>query len=81
MQLRWETLGDGPRLGDGTAPDVAVTVRDARHGVLDAIRTEIGVTESMKPEGDFNPFDGTDFAARYRELHPPRETDGAPGGR
>jgi hypothetical protein len=24
MQLRWEILGDGPRLGAGTAPDVAV---------------------------------------------------------
>jgi hypothetical protein len=71
MQLRWETLGDGPTLGPGTAPDVAVTVRHARHGVLDAIRTEIGVTESMKPEGYFNPFDETALAARYRELHPP----------
>jgi hypothetical protein len=80
MQLRWETLGDGPRLGGGAASDVAVTVRDARHGVLDAIRREIGVTESMKPEGYFNPFDGTAFAARYRELHPPRETDRPPVG-
>jgi hypothetical protein len=52
----------------------------ARHGVLDAIRREIGVTESMKPEGYFNPFDGTAFAARYRELHPPRETDRPPVG-
>jgi hypothetical protein len=67
-------LSDGPRLGDGPAPDVA------GHGVLDAIRTEIGVTESMKPEGYFNPFDGTAFAARYRELHPPRETDRPPVG-
>jgi hypothetical protein len=81
MQLRWETLGDGPTLGPGTAPAVAVTVRDARHGVLDAIRAELEVTESMKPGGPFNPFEETALAARYRELQAPRETDRPPGGR
>jgi hypothetical protein len=76
----------GRRLGRyARRPHAAIMTADsvrkrARHGVLDAIRREIGVTESMKPEGYFNPFDGTAFAARYRELHPPRETDRPPVG-
>jgi xanthosine utilization system XapX-like protein len=81
MQLRWEILGDGPPLVQWSPADVAGSVRDARHGVIDAIRTELEVAESMKPARDFNPFEETDVADRYRELHPLAETDRPVAGR
>jgi hypothetical protein len=56
-------------------------VVDARHGVIDAIRTELEVAESMKPAPEFNPLEGTKLADRYRELHPPAATDRPVAGR
>ena len=56
---------------------VANHVRDARHDVIDAMRNDLGLTGSVAPPKDFNPWHGTEFSARYATEHGVREDDGA----
>jgi hypothetical protein len=68
LQLRFETIGGGPTLGPQAFGDVATLIRLARHDTIDAIRGELGLTDSAKPPDDFSAFDGTHLAQRYREA-------------
>ena len=55
---------------------VANDVRDARHDVIDAMRSDLRLTGSVAPPKGFNPWHGTEFSARYAREHGVRE-DGA----
>lgn len=57
---------------DGVLPPerfarVAQLVRRARHDVIDAMRADLGLTDSARPPEAFNPFTGTDLAGEYGE--------------
>ena len=63
----------------GPVADVLVAnhVRDARHDVIDAMRSDLGLTGTVAPPKDFNPWHGTEFSATYVREHGVREDDGA----
>jgi hypothetical protein len=44
---------------------VARLVRDARHDTVDAMRAELGLAGSVRLEGKYNPFVGTDLEEEY----------------
>ena len=52
------------------ADQVAQLVRLARHGTVDAMRADLGLSGSARPQGAYNPFEGTElqqvFEARGR---------------
>jgi hypothetical protein len=47
------------RLGRERFYPVTREVRSARHDTIDKMRREFGLTESVRPDPDFNPFEGT----------------------
>lgn len=47
--------------------EVAQLVRRARHHAIDAMRHDYGLSDSVRPPEDFNPFDGTDLAGEYNQ--------------
>jgi hypothetical protein len=53
--------------------EVAQLVRLARHGTIDAMRTDLGLAGSAKPQGEYNPFKDTrlerDFKQGSRAAH------------
>jgi hypothetical protein len=52
-------------MGSEHFSDVARYVRDARHNTIDAMRAELGLAGSVRVEGKFNPFVGTDLKEEY----------------
>jgi hypothetical protein len=47
------------------ADRVAQLVRAARHATIDAMRADLGLAGSARPQGAYNPFEGTDLQAVY----------------
>jgi hypothetical protein len=45
---------------------VAGLVRSARHDTIDAMRAELGLVGSARPEPGYNPFEGTEFEDEYK---------------
>jgi hypothetical protein len=64
--LRQSATEDGEcEDGEGIVDRVSKLVRIARHDVVDAMRTELGLLTSARPPRNFNPFDGTELEQWY----------------
>jgi hypothetical protein len=59
-------------MGSGNFEAVAQLVRRARHNTIDAMRPELGLAGSARPEENYNPFVGTDLAEEYAQSKRPR---------
>jgi hypothetical protein len=60
-----EELDSNGVLGPESFDRMAELVRDARHGVIDAIQRDLGLPGSAEPEEVVNPFLGTDLGDSY----------------
>ena len=64
----WElmtSLDSTSVMGPENFSAVARLVRDARHDTVDAMRAELGLAGSIRLEGKYNPFVGTDLEDEY----------------
>lgn len=64
----WElrsSLDSTSVMGPENFSGVARLVRDARHDTIDAMRAELGLVGSVRLEGKYNPFVGTDLEEEY----------------
>jgi hypothetical protein len=71
----WElkaSLGSTSVMGPENFNAVARLVRAARHDTIDAMRAELGLTGSVRLEGTYNPFVGTDLEDEYARGERPR---------
>jgi hypothetical protein len=64
LELKEELDGKG-YLGPERFHEVAGLVRLARHDTIDAMRSDLGLVGSARPDGLFNPFQSTEFADEY----------------
>jgi hypothetical protein len=78
LELKAELDGKGV-LGPQSFHEVAALVRLARHDTIDAMRSDLGLIGSAKPEEFFNPFLSTEFAAEYHRRRYPSHPDADPG--
>jgi hypothetical protein len=65
LELR-ESLDDRGYLGPRHFDEVAQLVRRARHDTIDAMRIELGLTDSARPPEGYNPFVGTPLGDEYQ---------------
>jgi hypothetical protein len=65
LELRDELVAD-PVLDPKDFDAVARLVRSARHDTIDAMRAELGLVGTARPEPGYNPFEGTEFEDEYQ---------------
>lgn len=65
LELRDELVAN-PVLDPKAFPAVARLVRSARHDTIDAMRAELGLVSTARPEPRYNPFEGTEFEDEYK---------------
>lgn len=71
----WElkaSLDSTSVMGPENFKAVARLIRAARHDAIDAMRAELGLTGSVRLEGKYNPFVGTDLEDEYARGERPR---------
>jgi hypothetical protein len=75
QELEAIALGKNKEWGPVAKDLVAQHVRTARHGAIDAMRRDLGLTGRVAPPKTLNPFQGTDFSAKYAARHGIPEAD------